>query len=120
MKLRHAAALALVGWYLMVPPSPSVYTVDTKAPISKWIDFVTYESARQCEDGLADFRAKANRDAFGVVPPLRPVLITEFRVAQCVSIDDPRLKGVPYNSGVTLGHDGPKRRSTISSTPSAN
>ena len=23
MKLRHAAALALVGWYLMVPPSMS-------------------------------------------------------------------------------------------------
>jgi hypothetical protein len=24
MKVRHAAALALVGWYLMVPPSESI------------------------------------------------------------------------------------------------
>ena len=46
MNLRHAAALALVGWYLMLPPltkrGPDSYDLppDTSAPISKW----TYSS----------------------------------------------------------------------------
>jgi hypothetical protein len=34
----HAAALALVGWYLMVPP-PVIHSsvpVDLDAPLSKW------------------------------------------------------------------------------------
>jgi hypothetical protein len=34
VKLRHAAALTLVGWYLMVPPSRPV--VDLDAPLRKW------------------------------------------------------------------------------------
>src|SRR6185312_12144148 len=34
MKPRHAAALALVGWYLMMPPwNPAL---DANAPLSKW------------------------------------------------------------------------------------
>ena len=70
MEHRHAAALALVVWYLMLPPSTSVYTFDVKAPISKWIDFMIYDSARQCEDALTDYRDKAKRNAYGVVPPL--------------------------------------------------
>ena len=109
MKLRHTAALALAVWYLMLPPSTSVYTFDAKAPISKWIDFMIYDSARKCEDALTDYRDRAKRYVYGVVQPLAAEQIAQFRVAQCVSTDDPRLKGVPYNSGVTLGHDGPAR-----------
>jgi hypothetical protein len=39
MTRRHAAALALVGWYLMAPPmkgSVSALSVDLNAPISEW------------------------------------------------------------------------------------
>jgi hypothetical protein len=38
MKPRHAAALALVGWYLMVPPpmDGNPQTPDLSAPLSKW------------------------------------------------------------------------------------
>jgi hypothetical protein len=39
MKLRHAAALALVGWYLMAPPMsswPGTPWIDPNAPLSKW------------------------------------------------------------------------------------
>jgi hypothetical protein len=110
VKLLHATALALVVWYLMLPPSTSLYTFDAKAPISKWIDFMIHDSARQCENALTDYRDKMSRNAFGAAPPLAAEQIAEFRVAQCVSTDDPRLEGVPYNSGVTLGHDGPQRR----------
>jgi hypothetical protein len=46
VKLRHAAALALVGWYLMVPPvnqTPSgLWRVEMKAPIREWNYYLHY------------------------------------------------------------------------------
>jgi len=36
VKPRHAAALALVGWYLMAPPIRPGGGVDLKAPMSQW------------------------------------------------------------------------------------
>jgi hypothetical protein len=111
VKGHHAAALALVGWYLMVPPNSSIYTLDVKAPISKWKDFKVFDSARQCESALAEYRAKFDRDEGDALPAVRAEGIEEFRVAQCVSTEDPRLKGVPYDPGVYLGTDGPAHRS---------
>jgi hypothetical protein len=56
MSVRHAAALALVGWYLMVPPvtpegltDPNATLVNGKAPISQWVIFRVYDSAEQCQ-----------------------------------------------------------------------
>jgi hypothetical protein len=37
MNLRHGSAIALVGWYLMVPPLVDApYKVDTEAPLTSW------------------------------------------------------------------------------------
>jgi hypothetical protein len=37
MNLRHTAALALVGWYLMAPPfNIALQRIETGAPLSKW------------------------------------------------------------------------------------
>ena len=48
MKLRHAVALALVGWYLMAPPmrkgAPNYH-----APLGSWNMSKAYDSARDCE-----------------------------------------------------------------------
>jgi hypothetical protein len=57
VKTRHAAALVLVGWYLMVPPPVphSSVPVDLDAPLSKWRFFSTHDSAAQCEQGLVAF-----------------------------------------------------------------
>jgi hypothetical protein len=52
MKLRHAAALALVGWYLMAPPFPKGehrYEPDTSVPLSQWIRRASFDSAAECE-----------------------------------------------------------------------
>jgi hypothetical protein len=48
---RHAAALALVGWYLMVPipgndPIPNPVII-----FSKWVNIGSFDSAERCEDG---------------------------------------------------------------------
>jgi hypothetical protein len=48
MNLRHAAALALVGWYLMVPPSTGG-KLDTKAPLPQWINEGAFDRADDCE-----------------------------------------------------------------------
>jgi len=60
MKPRHAAALALVGWYLMRPPltqtGPDTYNLppDTSAPLSKWtyqtVDH--FDSEEECKTEL--------------------------------------------------------------------
>ena len=56
MKLRYAAALALLDWYLMTAPPPggqpgAVQSVkaDIKAPLSKWTIVGIFPSKKACE-----------------------------------------------------------------------
>ena len=50
VSLRHAAALALVGWYLMVPRSfPDNPLPQWKAPISEWDRYGDFASKAKCE-----------------------------------------------------------------------
>ncbi len=70
MKLHHAAALALVGWYLMTPPwgfrtdprlGVPMWDVDTHAPISKWEIVDAYDSVERCKDALNWLGERARR-----------------------------------------------------------
>ena len=54
MKFRHATALAIVLWYLMIPPIGIDNKVDAHAPLSKWRIGVDFESQKQCDDSLKD------------------------------------------------------------------
>ncbi len=53
MKLQHAAALALVGWYLIRPPLPHLNAhdshTDTAAPLSRWTVVRTFPTKKECE-----------------------------------------------------------------------
>jgi hypothetical protein len=63
MKPRHAAALALVGWYLMILPldhSEEHFLVD--APLSQWRMTYALDSANECERWLNDLRNDAKKD----------------------------------------------------------
>jgi hypothetical protein len=51
MKLRHAAALALTGWYLMVPPLIDSSGIANQEPLSKWTILGTFDSGEDCESG---------------------------------------------------------------------
>ena len=83
MNFRHAAALALVGWYLMIPSvTPSGY--DNAAPLGKWFVYGGYDSAHECEG--AKFL-----DREGLKQRHDP-LADAFKNAQCIATDDPRLK----------------------------
>jgi hypothetical protein len=86
MKLRHAAALALVGWYLLAPP---LYKgeVDEKAPLKEWTVLQSFGTVTECSQWLSVLLHKANLD-----PATRTVVKHRLLAASCMSSDDPRLK----------------------------
>ena len=89
MKVSHTVALALVGWYLMVPPliGPN-YAIKSNAPFSQWVIVQTFNTAGDCEREKAARKAKIlpGTAARGVVPYCRDCFL------QCIATDDPRLK----------------------------
>ena len=84
MKLRHAAALALVGWYLMVPLSRN-------DSLTKWDHYGSFDSAAAC----ATARENAIR-AGGADSKMMGLSSEEVKRAllqsECIATDDPRLK----------------------------
>jgi hypothetical protein len=108
MKSCHAAALALVGWYLMVPgityqSASNVWTVSGydahKRPVySAWENYGTYATAAECQDQLRKLDPTASpvmptaegavRNPLGLANAVRD----SVNQAICISTDDPRLK----------------------------
>jgi hypothetical protein len=94
MKPRHAAALALVGWYLMVPPiDRSSGQADVSAPLSEWVVYQPVPSRQNCEAQRAAIPAavgvfKEKADESIAEKALRQQLLH----AQCLELadDDPR------------------------------
>jgi hypothetical protein len=89
MNLRHAAALALVAWYLMVPP----YTRGPNLPLSKWSIYHRYDTPDECRLARSSITAGLLQDP----PPdfaqrFGNNFKSIFARAQCVATDDPRLK----------------------------
>ena len=93
--LRHAAALALLGWHTTPPPCRSALRMrdcdlDANAPVSKWIQSSAYDSASQCQNEKASlfeyYRAHPKEKG-------AEWLERVWGASQCVAADDPRLKG---------------------------
>jgi hypothetical protein len=104
VKPRHAAALALVGWYLLVPPQTPVKgghiydedkngnlvnersappellrgatMVHPEAPLAEWAQAGAFDTATACEVARFKLGTSGMRD-----------------LAKCIASDDPRLKG---------------------------
>lgn len=97
IKLRHAVALALVGFYLITPPvteSGLGISVDPHLSLSMWDIQGTFDTKEDCEKQRAKLkednpeptgpwhRGDANRNSQALA----------LRNGQCVSTGDPRLK----------------------------
>lgn len=106
MKPRHAAALALVFWYLMMPPlvrvgldprdsSRDSVAPDSDAPLSKWFWSGSFDSVDACQRSQEKEIAKTQRrNSLSPFPPAeigRNVEVA-FWEARCIASDDPRLK----------------------------
>lgn len=97
---RHAAAIALIGWYLIVPQlydghliGPLLDRPGHSPDLAHWNNDGSYDTAAECE---------AARSQLVLVDPNNPrfqldadTLATLRRFATCVSTDDPRLKENP-------------------------
>ena len=53
MRIWHAVALALVGWYLMVPPmstGPAPWDfVNENAPMKDWTRYLAFDTPEMCK-----------------------------------------------------------------------
>lgn len=95
LRVCHYVALAVIGWYLMVPP-PDVATgaARTSAPYSEWLQGEHFETIGECQkfkeqvtkDGPAAYRTS------GVDDRRLQRLVAGDRAARCISDDDPHLK----------------------------
>jgi hypothetical protein len=99
MTIRHAVALALVGWYLMVPPAiPGTHEVNQSVPLSQWKIRRVFPHNQGCEAARARLReqtlaAQTQADAASPHRAERnPELHCILCQAQCVDQNDPRLK----------------------------
>ena len=102
MNLRHAAALALVGWYLMIPPEvypgPNSSRVLMPPPFDRtWRVKATFNSANDCAVAREKHEADFALGVKSIMPkgyethPTRSSPIDDG--ALCIATDDPRLKG---------------------------
>jgi hypothetical protein len=95
VKPRHAAALALVGWYLMIPPphSRSSNSFEQHPPLAQWSVYRKYDSADECELSRLNIAGGMLQD-----PPADFVqrfgnnFMSFFERAQCIESDDRGLK----------------------------
>jgi hypothetical protein len=61
LTLRHAAALAPVGWYLMLPPVASGGRVNAEAPLGQWERWGTYDVVGECQGAITKLRDMRTR-----------------------------------------------------------
>lgn len=84
MKLRRAAALALVGWFLLISPVGK-----QDAALSQWQIVKSFDRADACEEyrsqGVAGGR-------WNLTPPFGAVAVAKLPFSLCIASDDPRLK----------------------------
>ena len=98
MNLRHAAALTLVGWYLLSPPivmEGDKAKVNSSVPLSKWHIARVYETKSVCERMIAKDRATAEiqkdwNNPLGNVAAANKQYVW-LKNQRCIASDDPRL-----------------------------
>lgn len=84
MKPRHAAALALVGWYLMTPPISKSGDVFYNAPLTSWEHQNVGSTLADCE--------KNKQAAIRLMAKFSPgERLKAVQAANCIATDDPRL-----------------------------
>jgi len=96
MRLSHAAALAMIGWYLMVPPHRICLTCSDyfqpraqNLPLAEWETANHFDTLAECEASL-DWKVKHNSRRFRLIKRARISYIAKYGL--CVASDDLRLK----------------------------
>jgi hypothetical protein len=98
MKFRHAAAFAVMGWYLISPPTLSNTTADVAAPLSHWQIISSFDTAIGCEHRRRTEEKRINDPKVQAELAAKTknwnLATAQARVTAsvCVASDDPRFK----------------------------
>jgi hypothetical protein len=101
MNLRHAAAFALVGWYLLEPPHVGEDgSPDKGVPLAQWEQMGSYTSAEECNADRESFTKRDQQEynlSLRSKPPQFSLPTDAARApkssaAVCIATEDPRLK----------------------------
>jgi hypothetical protein len=86
MKPRHAAALALVGWYLMMPsPQMAIARRVDPSALGGWFQIGVYDTSNRYMENLGHVYENFHH-------PIDEGSRWALDRAQCIATDDPRLK----------------------------
>ncbi|HXW83487.1 MAG TPA: hypothetical protein VEJ86_03720 [Candidatus Binataceae bacterium] len=89
MSVRHRIGiLALLSWYLMVPPSIGSDQIDVNAPLSHWKIQATFDTVARCKDQIQQQLDSLNDKSRAASQLDR----SRYLNAHCVADDDLRLK----------------------------
>ena len=85
MNVRNAAALALVGWYLLVPLRENENSAKLRqdVPLGEWVYVYSFHTAKECTDDAVNEEQLRAKD---------PLEADQYASWQCIATDDPRLK----------------------------
>lgn len=89
VKPRHAAALALVGWYLMLPPPEAIQGRIDFNVYSRWSVIDKYDRIQDCEARRLQIKSSAT-SALAASGKGDLEHCSEC-YAECIASDDPRL-----------------------------
>jgi hypothetical protein len=92
MNPRHAAALASIVWYLMMPPLADEHNPEPwSAPLSQWLTVGEFGSIDTCRSAL-DEKTIAAGDSAEENDDEAATANRRILKARCIASDDPRLK----------------------------
>ena len=99
MKPYHAAALALAGWYLIMPPSLRWDLKQTQLAnilAERWKVIEKHKTEKPCRASLDRLDAQAMHDLFRKGSTFRRMQwINRQLAAECVDDSDARIRSVP-------------------------
>jgi hypothetical protein len=95
MKANHIVGLALVAWYLMIPPLVNEpYKIDTQAPMRSWKVHQTFNTAEECKKSQSAAQSKYQHTATapsGTIKRGSRAFALQMVFAECVESNDTRL-----------------------------
>jgi len=100
MSLCQAAALALVGWHLMLPPDrggkDGQVILNPNAPIREWFLAGSFDTADACKQGQAEgfghWSDAASKHAGTKQGDKDNAMVAWYNFGRCIATDDPRLR----------------------------
>ena len=90
VKTRHAVALVLVDWYLMVPPTKDGNHIDPFVTLPKWVVLRAFDTATACDEAQDQLRDRISH--LNLQIPGAPAASGAAEFSQCIASHDPRLK----------------------------